>query len=225
MVLIFFLDFFGLFQNLESRWTPATSPWMRSSKNKLYFGIPSPKVSKIFPKNQKKIPFQGHHSKLEFLECCLKYADDPPGGGDFAPPPLGDPCILSQPRNSNFEWWPWKGIFFWFFGNIFETWGWGTTFRDLTMLFFWRPKITFWGGGPLPETLRCCFFDARFAGVHFYDADCLEMSALRNEDTKKWGLCTREAMVVMDKIGLPDWVNIITQSSFLSVFICKCAHF
>ena len=57
----------------------------------------------------KKIPFQGDHSKFEFLECCLKKADDPPGRG-ASPPLLGDPCILSQPRNSNFEWSPWKGI-------------------------------------------------------------------------------------------------------------------
>ena len=55
----------------------------------------------ISKKKNKQIPFQGDHSKFEFLECCLKNADDPPGGG-FAPP-LGDPCILSQPRNSNFE--------------------------------------------------------------------------------------------------------------------------
>ena len=44
---------------------------------------------------------QGDHSNFEFLECCLKKADDPQGGG--ASPPPGDPCILSQPRNSKFE--------------------------------------------------------------------------------------------------------------------------
>ena len=60
------------------------------------------RVLNTFLKNQKN-PFQDDHSKFEFLECCLKYADDPPGGAGFAPPPLGDPCILSQPRNSNFE--------------------------------------------------------------------------------------------------------------------------
>ena len=43
----------------------------------------------------------------------------PPRGGGFAPP-VGDPCTLSQPRNSNCEWWPWQGTcflmfcFFWF---------------------------------------------------------------------------------------------------------------
>ena len=43
------------------------------------------------PTNQKKIPVQGHHSKIEILECCLKNADKPPGGGGGrSPPPLGD---------------------------------------------------------------------------------------------------------------------------------------
>ena len=59
----------------------------------------------------KKVPFQDDHSKSEFLECCLKYADDPPGWGGRSPPPRGDPCILSQPRNSNFEWSSWKRTF------------------------------------------------------------------------------------------------------------------
>ena len=36
-----------------------------------------------------KNPFQGHHSKFEFLESCLNNADDPPGGGLRPPPPGG----------------------------------------------------------------------------------------------------------------------------------------
>ena len=40
----------------------------------------------LISKKTKQIPFQGDHSKFEFLECCLKNADDPPGGGGFAPP-------------------------------------------------------------------------------------------------------------------------------------------
>ena len=60
-----------------------------------------------------KIPFQGDHSKFEFLECCLKNADIPRGA-----PPWGS-CILSQPRNSNFEWSSWKRIF-WIFWKCFQ---------------------------------------------------------------------------------------------------------
>ena len=41
-----------------------------------------------------KISFQGDHSKFEFLECCLKNADDPAGG--IPPPPWG---ILAFSRN------------------------------------------------------------------------------------------------------------------------------
>ena len=66
----------------------------------------------------KKIPFQGDHSKFEFLECCLKKADDPPGGG-LRPPPWG---ILAFSRNREIR------IssdrlgkrFFWFVGNLFK---------------------------------------------------------------------------------------------------------
>ena len=53
------------------------------------------KSFKNISKKSQKIPFQGHHSKFEFLECCLKYADDPPGGG-ASPPPWG---ILAFSRN------------------------------------------------------------------------------------------------------------------------------
>ena len=47
-------------------------------------------------KNIQKIPFQGHHSKFEFLECCLKNGDDPQGGRGLRPPPWG---ILAFSRN------------------------------------------------------------------------------------------------------------------------------
>ena len=60
----------------------------------------SEKVQVKTNSNKSQKSRQGEHSNLKFLECCLKNADDPPGG---ASPPLGDPCILSQPRNSNFE--------------------------------------------------------------------------------------------------------------------------
>ena len=66
---------------------------------------PRLQVLKILPKKMENIPFQADHSKSESLECCLKNADIP-----RAAPPWGS-CILSQPRNSNFERSPWKGIF------------------------------------------------------------------------------------------------------------------
>ena len=55
-------------------------------------------------------PFQGHHSKFEFLGC-ERMQESPVGGGE-APPPGGSSAFFKQhSRNSNFEWWPWKGIF------------------------------------------------------------------------------------------------------------------
>ena len=45
-----------------------------------------------------------------------------PQGAGASPSPWGIlACILSQPRNSNFEWSPWKWIFFWFFWNLLKT--------------------------------------------------------------------------------------------------------
>ncbi len=71
---------------------------------------------KDFPK-QSKTPFPRPSLEILISRVLLKECRWSPRGGGLRPPPLGDPCILSQPRNSNFEWWPWKGIFFIFFKN------------------------------------------------------------------------------------------------------------
>ena len=80
---------------------------------------PNPQVSRRFPKDPKKIPFQGHHSKFEFLECCLKNADDPPGGG-FAPPLGGSLHSLAAERFELRAMALERDVFD-FFGNISKT--------------------------------------------------------------------------------------------------------
>ena len=68
------------------------------------------RVLNTFLKNQKS-PFPRRSLEIRISRVLLKVCRwSPRGGGGFAPP-LGDPCILSQPRNSNFEWSSWKGTF------------------------------------------------------------------------------------------------------------------
>ena len=104
--------------------------WQRKNNNM---------ISGSWKIGKKKI--QGHHSKFEFLECCSKNADIP-----RASPPWGS-CILSQPRNSNFDWWPCKGIslIFWkskikarIFG-FFVFWPWSKLWKSNSKRFYWTP--------------------------------------------------------------------------------------
>ena len=62
-----------------------------------------------FPKNPKN-PFPRRSLEIRISRVLLKVCRWSPRGG-ASPPPLGDPCILSQPRNSNFEWSSWKRTF------------------------------------------------------------------------------------------------------------------
>ena len=101
-----------------------------------------------FPTNQ-KISFQGDHSKFEFLECCLKKADDPPGGG-LRPPPRGSLAFSRnrEIRNSSdrLVW------IFWIFWKSVQNRGFGfSSFRFLRFL-----------GKPQPVRFRR--FRFRFSG-------------------------------------------------------------
>ena len=69
-----------------------------------------------FPKYQTN-PFPRRSLEIRISRVLLKECRWSPRGG-ASPPPLGDPCILSQPRNSNFEWSPWKGIFLIFWKSV-----------------------------------------------------------------------------------------------------------
>ena len=72
-----------------------------------------------FSKKSKKSR-QGDHSNFEFLECCLKNADDPPGGGAFGPPSPGGSLHTLATEKFEIRVIALSG-FFGFFGKRFET--------------------------------------------------------------------------------------------------------
>ena len=87
------------------RWTPCT---------------PEPSGFKKISKKSKKNTFPRPSLKIR-ISRLRENARIPQGGGR-SPPPGGSSAFFKQhSRNSNFEWWPWKGIF-WIFWDFVKNW-------------------------------------------------------------------------------------------------------